>query len=264
MRKKNEKGFALILALVLLLVMSLMGGGLIVITSGDHNSNNSSDQYQQAFYVAETGLIEAEKKIVNAYLGDWRTVESIGSSGMTDEQQAQALAGAVEGWYRNKNDRSMPTNGIEMTGDRITACYSSFKNIDRDTFRVTDHFTEQNFGDLIEPILTKLEAEGTDDPDTDDVDESTTAESSKKEVEKEEKYLKRFVYEYFMTNIGTAPYKGAGASIKATSSDIGSQGTAYKIYACGIFYGKAGPLDVNHNGEVQILIPLESIIVMPN
>ena len=60
---KNEKGFTLILSLVLLMVMSLMGGALIVISSGDHQSNNTSDQYQQAFYVAETGLLEAEKAI---------------------------------------------------------------------------------------------------------------------------------------------------------------------------------------------------------
>ena len=32
--KKKEKGFALVLSLILLLVMSLMGGGLIVISSG--------------------------------------------------------------------------------------------------------------------------------------------------------------------------------------------------------------------------------------
>ena len=68
MIKKKEKGFALVMALVLLMVMSLMGGGLIVITSGDHQSNNTSDQYQQAFYVAETGLIEAEKTIVYQFL----------------------------------------------------------------------------------------------------------------------------------------------------------------------------------------------------
>jgi len=63
MMNKNEKGFALVLSLILLLVMSLMGGALIVISSGDHQSNNTSDQYQQAFYVAETGLLEGEKKI---------------------------------------------------------------------------------------------------------------------------------------------------------------------------------------------------------
>ena len=77
MIKKKEKGFALVMALVLLMLMSLMGGGLIVITSGDHQSNNTSDQYQQAFYVAETGLIEAEKTIVNQYLGPWMKISDI-------------------------------------------------------------------------------------------------------------------------------------------------------------------------------------------
>ena len=36
----NEKGFAIVLALVLLLVMSLMGGTLIVMSSSDHQNNN--------------------------------------------------------------------------------------------------------------------------------------------------------------------------------------------------------------------------------
>jgi len=76
-------------------------------------------------------------------------------------------------------------------------------------------------------------------------------------------YLKRYEYEYFMVNVGTAPYKGTGSSIKKTSSDTGSSGTAYKLYACGIFYGQGAGED-NHNGVVQIIIPLESLIVMPN
>ena len=68
---KNEKGFALILSLVLLLVMSLMGGSLIVIASGDHRNNNNSDEYQQTFYVAETALMEGEKYLADNYLGQW-------------------------------------------------------------------------------------------------------------------------------------------------------------------------------------------------
>ena len=90
MRKKNEKGFAMVLALVLLLVMSLMAGGLIVITSGDHNSNNTSDQYQQAFYVAETGLIQAEKTIVNQYLGPWMKVSDIVDPGSSASEEDKA------------------------------------------------------------------------------------------------------------------------------------------------------------------------------
>ena len=58
MINKNEKGFALVLSLVLLMVMSLMGGALIVISSGDHQSNNTSDQYHQAFYVEKTKILD--------------------------------------------------------------------------------------------------------------------------------------------------------------------------------------------------------------
>ena len=73
MNRKNEKGFALILSLVLLLVMSLMGGSLIVISAGDHQSNNTSDDFQQTFYVAETALLEGEKYLTNHYKGPWKT-----------------------------------------------------------------------------------------------------------------------------------------------------------------------------------------------
>ena len=69
MIKNKEKGFALVLSLVLLLAMSLMGGGLVVIASSDHQSNNSSDEYQQTFYVAETALMQAEKSLVDKMTG---------------------------------------------------------------------------------------------------------------------------------------------------------------------------------------------------
>ncbi|SVE01301.1 uncharacterized protein METZ01_LOCUS454155, partial [marine metagenome] len=165
MRKKNEKGFALVLALVLLLVMSLMGGGLIVITSGDHNSNNTSDQYQQTFYVAETGLIQAEKTIVNQYLGPWMKVSDIvdpGSSASEEDKaaydtfKAEAEANQVEGGlFRNTRDRSMPTNTLAMLDEHATPCYNSFRNIVKTNFRVTHHRNE-NFGELIQPIFDKL------------------------------------------------------------------------------------------------------------
>ena len=64
-KNKNEKGFALVLSLVLLMAMSLMGGALIVISASDHQSNNVSDEFQQTFYVAETALLEGEKYIIN-------------------------------------------------------------------------------------------------------------------------------------------------------------------------------------------------------
>ena len=99
MFRKKEKGFALILSLILLLAMSLMGGALIVISSGDHRSNNNSDQYQQVFYVAETGLMQGEKWVIDNYLGHWMTTvppaaESLGPPpivGEDDKTEVEAV-----------------------------------------------------------------------------------------------------------------------------------------------------------------------------
>jgi len=57
--KKSEKGFVLILAILLLLVMSLMGTTLIVIALNDVKGNRERDYNQQTFYAAETGIQEA-------------------------------------------------------------------------------------------------------------------------------------------------------------------------------------------------------------
>ena len=117
--KKNEKGFVLVLSLVLLLVMSLMGGALIVISSGDHQSNNSSDEYQQTFYVAETALLEAEKYLINQMMGPW-------------------VSGA-----RDTDARSIPRNTIGPTN---TPCYNSFRNIGKAGFQIAKHTINKNFG----------------------------------------------------------------------------------------------------------------------
>ena len=58
---KNEKGFAIALALLMLVVMSLMGATLMVVAAGDHKRNSNIDTSQQAFYAAETGISEAKK-----------------------------------------------------------------------------------------------------------------------------------------------------------------------------------------------------------
>ena len=107
MIKNKEKGFALVLSLVLLLAMSLMGGGLVVIASSDHQSNNSSDEYQQTFYVAETALMQAEKSLIDKMMGP------IGTSGERDQSQ-----------------REIPRNAeASDPGPTQTPCFKSFKNL---------------------------------------------------------------------------------------------------------------------------------------
>ena len=279
MINKNEKGFALVLSLVLLLVMSLMGGALIVISSGDHQSNNTSDQYQQAFYVAETGLLEAEKAIINKYMGpyveikdlnvddpgpdasdkeqkkynDWlaykEKLESTGPKQDTGELDDEGNSIKITTHARDFENRGMPTNETDLTA---TECSISFKNLDRpsgETLKVTGQATNQKFYDLISPIFPSgIEAEAT----------NVDAIASGEQIQKEKDFLKRFRYEFFSINVGTATYYGSGASIKKKSSDSQSQGTAYKIYACGIM------TEGKDSNTAEIIIPLESLIVMPN
>ena len=116
MNRKNEKGFTLVLSLVLLMAMSLMGGALIVISASDHQSNNVSDEYQQTFYVAETALYEGEKYLLNQFLGPYNT------SGNRDVSKRSLLSNNTS----NFNPGGSPN---------LNPCYNSFQDIDRATFK---------------------------------------------------------------------------------------------------------------------------------
>jgi hypothetical protein len=266
MKRKNEKGFALILSLVLLLVMSLMGGALIVISSTDHQSNNSSDQYQQAFYVAETALLEAEKSIINKTMGPWVNVDTefvdLDQAGWTTGEKEEhadmvssmnALADGSLARYVDK--RGLPKNTIAATN--TTPCFNSFRNVHKtnfaidlvnytNTLKVTEHKINKNFGTLIQAVFadTDLDALGLD------VDED------------EKTYMQRFRYEYFITNIGSAEYRGAGSSLKKTSTSSQASGTAYKIYGCG--YMMPHGAGINDFNDPDIMVPLETVVILSN
>ena len=64
MCQKKQKGFALVLALVLLMAITLNVGALIFIASSDHQGNNSSDESQKTFYVAETSFLLAKNSFL--------------------------------------------------------------------------------------------------------------------------------------------------------------------------------------------------------
>ena len=235
MKKNNEKGFALILSLVLLLVMSLMGGALIVITAGDHQNNNTSDAYQQTFYVAETALLEGEKYIINQYLGP-RTPPSA---------------------TRDVNRKNRPINAYEpgtLDGTNKTDCYKSFPKFPAD-FEVAIHsvnispLTDQydastarifNFGSLLTSVFASE-------------DESVFQDMEGEDIVREKAYLERFEYEYFVSKLGPAPFRGFGMSIKKGSGDTGLDGIAYRIYGCGTY-----------TDSPEIVVPLESTVVLPD
>lgn len=64
-KRKNEKGFALVLAILLLVVMSVMGVTLVAIISNDFKENDRRDYYQQALFTAETAVNAAKKDLQN-------------------------------------------------------------------------------------------------------------------------------------------------------------------------------------------------------
>ena len=234
-KKKSEKGFTLVLALVLLLVMSLMGGSLIVISAQDHSSNNQSDIYQQAFYVAETGLMEGEKFIINKYLGDWN------DSGTT----------------RNTEEKGAPLNTVTP---EQSPCFNSFPDIIRTTddseyeYQVAVHQKDQNFGELIENVIRSTELI------SDNVfTRFISGESVTTNIEDEVNYLKRFSFEYFVHMVGSAPVTGTsilGSSVKKGATDIATMARGYQIYSCGMY--NSGLFSEN------MIIPLETVVVMGN
>ena len=180
MLKKNEKGFALILALVLLMVMSLMGGSLVVISSSDHRGNNSSDEYQQAFYVAETALLEGEKELLNMYLGKWEKND--------DDQDV-------------RGEKGRPPENLADANNK-TACYKSFRNITDhkdEKLKVVLHYTGKKFINIVQPVIDQIK-NSSDYGDADD-------------IEREKKILQKYTYEYFMESLGASDYKEVGSSI---------------------------------------------------
>ena len=239
--KKKEKGFAIVMSLVLLMAMSLMGGALIVISASDHRSNNIGDEYQQTFYVAETALYEGEKYLLNQFQGPYVT-----NGKGTRATTRRALPGVSSSVYK-------PSSEMED-------CYYSFPDIDTEFFKLAsgpdpdkpdedpnkDIAYSRSFYDLLEGASDGKTIIG--DPITND---SNTKINKTKFISNEKIRLGKFKFQYFIHRIGSAPFKGYGDSIKKQASDAGNDGMAYRIYGCGNY----------DNGT--IIVPLESTMVLP-
>ena len=122
-----------------------------------------------------------------------------------------------------------------------------FRNIVKTGFLVTQHSINENFGDLIAPILFSTASE---------LDSLASAE----QITNEQTHTQRFRYEYFAVNIGSAAYRGGGASLKKTTSTAQTSGTAYRIYGCGYMM----PKEEAGFDNPDILVPLETVVVLSN
>ena len=226
MINNNEKGFALVLSLVLMLVMSLMGGALIVISAGDHQSNNRSDEYQQTFYVAETALLEGERYVLNQSLGPWNI-----SNHQRDMSKRNLPNNTVSFpsnmTQKNYNSKSMSSDNYLSQSD---TCYNSFQVNKPKDYKVVVA-ESWNFGVILD----------------DSIGSRTIP---KNEIDK----LKKFYYQYFIEQVGSAPFKGTGTSVKKEAGNTGSDGIAYRVYGCGIKKEK---------DDINLVVALESVIVLP-
>ena len=226
MINNNEKGFALVLSLVLMLVMSLMGGALIVISAGDHQSNNRSDEYQQTFYVAETALLEGERYVLNQSLGPWNI-----SNHQRDMSKRNlpnnTLSFPTNMTQKNYNSKSMSSDNYLSQSD---TCYNSFQVNKPKDYKVVVA-ESWNFGVILD----------------DSIGSRTIP---KNEIDK----LKKFYYQYFIEQVGSAPFKGTGTSVKKDAGNTGSDGIAYRVYGCGIKKEK---------DDINLVVALESVIVLP-
>ena len=222
----NEKGFALVLSLVLMLVMSLMGGALIVISAGDHQSNNRSDEYQQTYYVAETALLEGERYVLNQSLGPWNI-----SNHQRDMSKRNLPDNTVSFptnmTQKNYNSKSMSSDNYLSQSD---TCYNSFQVNKPKDYKVVVA-ESWNFGVILD----------------DSIGSKTIPKS---EIDK----LKKFYYQYFIEQVGSAPFKGTGTSVKKEAGNTGSDGIAYRVYGCGIKKEK---------DDINLVVALESVIVLP-
>jgi hypothetical protein len=224
MKNKNEKGFALVLSLVLLMAMSLMGGALIVISASDHQSNNVSDEFQQTFYVAETALLEGEKYLINQFLGPYKK----NGKGERDTENY--------GLTRIQNTDKV-TNPPHKD---VEKCYNSFSDIDRLTFKPVSGAPVDEPDSATKSVVYA------------DVNYRTFITDNVIDDAKERTRLSKFKFQYFFTQIGEAEFEGKGQSAKKAATDKGKSGMAYRIYGCGIF------------DDGKIIVPLESTLVFPN
>ena len=226
MINNNEKGFALVLSLVLMLVMSLMGGALIVISAGDHQSNNRSDEYQQTFYVAETALLEGERYVLNQSLGPWNI-----SNHQRDMSKRNLPNNTVSFptnmTQKNYNSKSMSSDNYLSQSD---TCYNSFQVNKPKDYKVVVA-ESWNFGVILDDSIGSKPI-------------------PKSEIDK----LKKFYYQYFIEQIGSAPFRGTGTSVKKQAGNTGSDGIAYRVYGCGIKKEK---------DDINLVVALESVIVLP-
>ena len=64
-KKKRNRGFVLVVSIILLVAMSIMGVVLVAMVSNEFKENDRRDEYQQALYAAESAVNVAKTELAN-------------------------------------------------------------------------------------------------------------------------------------------------------------------------------------------------------
>lgn len=64
-KKKRNRGFVLVVSIILLVAMSIMGVVLVAMVSNEFKENDRRDEYQQALYAAESAVNVAKTDLAN-------------------------------------------------------------------------------------------------------------------------------------------------------------------------------------------------------
>ena len=160
---------------------------------------------------------------MNKYLGKPRRIKTGLNATREDDDSSKNIA---------------PRNNYPITADNRTPCYKSFKNV-VDLENVVAHYVDGSFFNIVGPIVNASYP-------------SPLSSKEEKFRDGEISFLQRFTYEYFLVNIGPADSFERGNSVQQGSIDVVNAGTAFRIYACGIY------------DEDKIIIPLESMVVLPD
>ena len=196
--------------------------------------------------VIEASDIDVEKAFLQFSFDDWSAKLGRYTIGW----------GELEGGALDVINPSGGLTDSSMISQWILSSTRYFEDSDISFFYNTNNVCYNSFGDLPKPIKV-AHAESNNYGELLMKSFGSTSDAEKKEAE----YLQRYFYEFFVIQIGPAPFRGTGASIKKKATNTSADGMAYRIFACGIF--NADDVTDSNNSKKRVIVPLESIVVLP-
>nr|WP_106784513.1 polymer-forming cytoskeletal protein [Lysinibacillus timonensis] len=117
----NEKGYTLVLVLLIFVVFSIVGTGLLIISSNTMKTMDSERDDQSAYYIAEAGLVEVRANINE--LAKLAYSETLNYYNNIEDLQVKSEYNFLENFLDNAKGKinNLYFNGINPTSNFISA-----------------------------------------------------------------------------------------------------------------------------------------------